>query len=157
MRGSATFMCRPECHCCLEHAVGPVGVIRDPRNLEIPPPSGQEITTEALKVRSWLEPNAVRPTRVVHALRIYIILLGSWAPPPSHVPAALFEESCCTSRRAPAAKSHTMKAGLESCCISRTTPAAMSHTMKEGAEMCGSATFMCRPEATAALCTRWGP
>jgi hypothetical protein len=57
-------------HCCLVHAVGPVGVIRDPRNLEIPPPSGKAITTEALKVRSWLKPNAVRPTRFVHALKI---------------------------------------------------------------------------------------
>jgi hypothetical protein len=28
MRGSATFMCRPEGHCCLVHAVGPVGVRR---------------------------------------------------------------------------------------------------------------------------------
>jgi len=52
MRSSATFMCRPEGHCCLVHAVGPVGVIRDRSNLEIPPPSGKAITTEALQVRS---------------------------------------------------------------------------------------------------------
>jgi hypothetical protein len=71
MRGSATFMCRPEGHCCLVHAVGPVGVIRDPRNLEIPPPSGKAITAGALQVRPWLKPNAARPIRVVHALRIY--------------------------------------------------------------------------------------
>ena len=58
-------------HCCLVHAVGPVGVIRDPRNLEIPPPSGKAIAAEALQVRPWLKPNAVRPIRVVHALRIY--------------------------------------------------------------------------------------
>jgi hypothetical protein len=56
-------------HCCLEQAVGPVGVIRNLRNLEIPPPSGKAITTEALQVRSWLKPNAVRPPRVVHALK----------------------------------------------------------------------------------------
>jgi hypothetical protein len=70
MCSSATFMCRPECHCCLAHAVGPVGVIRDLRNPEIPPLSGKAITTEALQVRSWLKPNAVRPTRFVHALKI---------------------------------------------------------------------------------------
>ena len=70
MRGSATFMCRPEGHSCLVHAVGPVGVIRDPRNLEIPPRSGKAITAEALRVRPWLEPNAVWPMRVVHALSI---------------------------------------------------------------------------------------
>jgi hypothetical protein len=71
MRGSATFMCRPEGHCCLVHAVGPVGVVRDPRNLEIPPPSGKAIAAEALQVRPWLKPNAVRPIRAVHALRIF--------------------------------------------------------------------------------------
>jgi hypothetical protein len=54
----------------LEHAVGPVAVIRDPRNLEIPSLSGKAITTEALQVRSWLKPNDVRPTRFVHALKI---------------------------------------------------------------------------------------
>ena len=71
MRGSATFMCQPEGHCCLVHAVGPVGVVRDPRNLEIPPPSGKAITAEALQVRPWLSQTlCVRPIRVVHALRI---------------------------------------------------------------------------------------
>jgi hypothetical protein len=70
MRGSATFMCRPECHCCLEHAVGPVGVIRDPKNLEIPLHSGKAITTEALQARPWPKPNALRSIRIVHALRI---------------------------------------------------------------------------------------
>jgi hypothetical protein len=35
-----------------EHAVGPVGIIGDPRNLEIPLLSGKAITTEALQVRS---------------------------------------------------------------------------------------------------------
>ncbi len=38
-------------HCCLVHAVGPVGVIRDPKNLEIPLHSGKAITTEALQAR----------------------------------------------------------------------------------------------------------
>jgi hypothetical protein len=90
MCGSA-IMCRPEGHCCLVHTVGPVGIIRDPRNLEIPPtsgkaiatealqvrsccnappPSGKAITTEALQVRSWLKPNVVWPIRFMHALRI---------------------------------------------------------------------------------------
>jgi hypothetical protein len=72
MCGSAAFMCRPEDLCCLVHAVGPVGVIRDLRNLEIPPPSDKEITTEALQVRSWLKPNFVWPIRFVHVLKIYI-------------------------------------------------------------------------------------
>jgi hypothetical protein len=70
MRGSATFMCRPVGHCCLDHEVGPVGVVRDPRKLEIPPRSGKAITTEALRVRSWLKPNAVWPMRVAQVLRI---------------------------------------------------------------------------------------
>jgi hypothetical protein len=68
MRGSA--MCRPGGHCCIENAVGPVGVIRDPRNLEIPPPSGKAITAKAVKVRPWPKPDAVRPIRVAQALRI---------------------------------------------------------------------------------------
>jgi hypothetical protein len=49
-------------HCCLVHAVGPVGVIRDPRNLQIPPPHGKAITTEALKVRSWLAERCMADT-----------------------------------------------------------------------------------------------
>jgi len=57
-------------HCCLVHAVGPVGVITDPRNLEIPPPSGKAITSEALQVRSLLKPNVVWPIRYMHALKI---------------------------------------------------------------------------------------
>ena len=57
-------------HCCLAHAVGPVGVITDPRNLEIPLPSGKAITSEALQVRSLLKPNVVWPIRYMHALKI---------------------------------------------------------------------------------------
>jgi hypothetical protein len=134
MRGSATFMCRPEGHCCLVHAVGPVGVVRDPRNLEIPPPSGKAITAEALQVRPWLKPNAVcaADTRRACAQDLINHALGRLSPPPSHVPAALFE----------------------SCCISRTAPAAMSHNMKARALIRSSATFMCRPKA---LSMRWGP
>jgi hypothetical protein len=65
MCGSATFMCRPVGHCCLDHEVGPVGVIR-----EIPPRSGKAITTEAMRVRSWLKPNVLWPMRVAQVLRI---------------------------------------------------------------------------------------
>jgi len=73
MCGCATITCRPVGHCYLEQAVGPIGVIRDPRDLEIQPPSGKAITTEASQSRSWLKPTAVRMGRcisVVHALRI---------------------------------------------------------------------------------------
>jgi hypothetical protein len=70
MRSSATFMCRPEGHCCLVHAVGPVGVIRDPRNLEIPPPSSKAITTEALQVRSCC--NAQHESKSLNARQRHI-------------------------------------------------------------------------------------
>jgi hypothetical protein len=67
-------------HCCLVHAAGPVGVIRDRRNLEIPPPLCKAITTEVLQVRSCLKPNVVRPIRAMHALKDLNHALGGLGP-----------------------------------------------------------------------------
>ena len=67
MCGCATITCRPVGH-CLEQAVGPIGVIRDPRNLEIPPPSGKEITTEAKAERCAADTSRPRAQGLNHAL-----------------------------------------------------------------------------------------
>jgi hypothetical protein len=62
MCGSATFMCQAEATAALCTRLGPVGVIRDPKNLQIPPPPGKAITTEALQVRSWLAERCMADT-----------------------------------------------------------------------------------------------
>ena len=148
MRSSSTttFMCRPATTALRTRPAHRRH--QRPKESGNPTTCGEAATTEPLQVRPWLQPNSVRPIRVVHAVRIQIVLLGASAPPPLQVPDALFH-SCCKSRTAPAAMSwqHDPKCLFESCCMSRTAPAAMSPNLKARTLIRNSATRMCRPEA----------